>query len=120
MWSERSAKLSDVRLPTPERSVAPKRPGEELPDSVQLRARIDTPGDDNGMGSPQYAPTSPASDVTPRNLEDVMGLSSVERSILASALLNVDIIEVFSPKRVSKLAANFCLIAGSSLNLTKG
>ena len=72
------------------------------------------------MESPQYAPTSPASDGTPRNLDEDMGLSSVDRRILLSVLLNVDITEVFSSERVNKLAAKFGLIAGSSLDLTNG
>ena len=44
----------------------------------------------------------------------------LDRKILASVLMNVDVTEVYSPIRVSELAAKFGLVPGSSLDLTNG
>ena len=45
-------------------------------------------------------------------------LTAVDRKVLASLILGVDITEVFSPKRVNELASKFGLTPGSSLDLT--
>ena len=43
-----------------------------------------------------------------------------ERRIVASFIMGVDIMEVFSPERINQVAAKFGLIAGSSLDLMTG
>ena len=44
-------------------------------------------------------------------------VTEMNRHILASAILNVDVTEVCSPIRANKLAAKFGLVLGSSLDL---
>ena len=53
--------------------------------------------------------------------DQAMGsLDEVDKRILASAILNVDITEVYSPTRVNQVAAKFGLTSGSSFDLTNG
>ena len=47
-------------------------------------------------------------------------LDEIDRRILASIIMSVDVTEVFSPARVNKLAAKFGLLPGASLDLTNG
>ena len=47
-------------------------------------------------------------------------LDEIDRRILASVIMSVDVTEVFSPARVNKLAAKFGLLPGASLDLTNG
>ena len=47
-------------------------------------------------------------------------LTEMDRQILASALLNVDVTEVYGPIWVNEFAAKFGLVPGSSLDLTNG
>ena len=47
-------------------------------------------------------------------------LDIVDRRILSSVILGVDITEVYSPERVAKVAKKFGLVAGSSMDLTNG
>ena len=42
-------------------------------------------------------------------------LDEIDRRILASVIMSVDVTEVFSPARVNKLAAKFGLLPGASL-----
>ena len=52
---------------------------------------------------------------------DLLGsLSADERGIIARALLGVDIMEVYSPERVTGLCAKFGLQSGAALDLTNG
>ena len=48
------------------------------------------------------------------------GLNSVDRHIIASTILGVDITEVYSPERVNEVARKCGLTPGSSLDLTNG
>ena len=52
--------------------------------------------------------------------DDMSDLHSVDKRILASVILGVDLTEVFSPVRVNQVAAKFGLNPGSSLDLTNG
>ena len=56
----------------------------------------------------------------PMGGDELMELSSVDKRILASCILGVDITEVFSPERIAKLAARFGLVPGASMDLTNG
>ena len=47
-------------------------------------------------------------------------LDEVDRKILSSAIMGVDITEMFSPERVNKVARKFGLVPGSSFDLTDG
>ena len=47
-------------------------------------------------------------------------LDEIDRRILASIIMSVDVTEVFSPERVNRLAAKFGLTPGASLDLTNG
>ena len=47
-------------------------------------------------------------------------LDEIDRRILASIIMSVDVTEVFSPARVNKLAAKVGLTPGASLDLTNG
>ena len=47
-------------------------------------------------------------------------LSLVDRKILASVIMGVDITEVYSPARVAQVARKFGLTPGSSMDLTEG
>ena len=57
-----------------------------------------------------------------RMFDDEMldSMTEIDRKILAAAILGVDITEVYSPKRVAKVAAKFGLRAGSSFDWTNG
>ena len=46
--------------------------------------------------------------------------SKTDPYILPSAILVVDVTEVYSPVRVNAVAARFCLTAGSSMDFTNG
>ena len=46
--------------------------------------------------------------------------SSSDLSVLDKHVEGVDIMEIYSPKRVAELAAQFRLVAGASLDLTNG
>ena len=45
-------------------------------------------------------------------------MDMIDRKILASAILGIDITEVYSPERVAKVARSFGLQAGSSFDFT--
>ena len=45
-------------------------------------------------------------------------MSEEDRKIPASMLLGVDITEVYSPERIARVAMEFGLVAGSSMDLT--
>ena len=55
-----------------------------------------------------------------RDDADMSSLTEVDKRILASLILNVDITEVFSPSRVNQLASKFGLVPGASLDLRTG
>ena len=47
-------------------------------------------------------------------------LDDTDRRILASVILGVDVVEVYSPERVNRLAKKFGLTPGASMDLTNG
>ena len=47
-------------------------------------------------------------------------MTEIDRTILAAAILGVDVTKVYSPERVAKFAAKFGLRAGSSFDFTHG
>ena len=61
---------------------------------------------------------------TPEEIDEAMAMvdsmNIVDRKIVASAILGVDITEIYSPERVAKVARRYGLTAGSSMDLTNG
>ena len=57
-----------------------------------------------------------------RRVDDEMmdSMNEIDRRIMASVILGVDITEVFSPERVAEVAKRYGLVAGSSFDLTNG
>ena len=47
-------------------------------------------------------------------------MSPEDRKIVAQVILGVDITEVYSPERIAKVAKEFGLVPGSSMDLTNG
>ena len=99
---------SDVRFKTPERAPAVKRhhfigtPDDDMDDDVD-HSKVRRLSRDEDMG---------ASSIKTMNEDD--------RRILASAILGVDVTEIYSPERIAKVAAEFGLVQGSSMDLTNG
>ena len=54
------------------------------------------------------------------DMQDLDSMELVDRKIIASTMLGVDIAEVYSPERVAKAAKRYGLVAGSSMDLTTG
>ena len=50
--------------------------------------------------------------------QHIYHLDEVDRRIVASVILGVDITELYSPERVAKVARKYGLAAGSSMDLT--
>ena len=101
------ARWRDVRMNTPERAPPVKRRADEdgMPiDDESLKARWLTDDERMGMSSTQME----------------KDMSEEDRKILASMLLGVDITEVYSPERIARVATEFGLVAGSSMDLTNG
>ena len=48
------------------------------------------------------------------------GPNEVDGKIQSTAILGVDVTEVYSPERVARVAKRFGLTAGSSMDLTNG
>ena len=129
----RPADDSERRFATPERRPAVKRNMGQESDVERIRRRISTPPADQVMNAgddmfdiPDDAFDNPhTEDDSPLRPwyigdADMPGLHEVDRKILASVLLSVDITEVYSPTRVNQVAAKFGLTPGSSLDLTNG
>ena len=120
-----------TRYKTPERPAPIKRRGDDDDDGFdRLRRRIDSPNND-GMGAPSRAEDPDMEQDSPLRAwydSETIGeadtsmseLTEVDRRILASAILNVDITEVFSPERINQVASKFGLVPGSSLDLRTG
>ena len=70
-------------------------------------------GDDDAMATP-----NDGADVGVDASMDC--LDDVDKKILSSVILGVDITEVYSPERVNKLARKFGLVPGASMDLTNG
>ncbi len=47
-------------------------------------------------------------------------LNVIDRKILSSSIMGVDITEIYSPERVAQVARQFGLVSGSSMDLTNG
>ena len=135
---------TDARFRTPERAPPTKRSGGgEMVEGTRRRLNVDEAMGEQDDDSPVlYSPSSPAtmndgadgmlspsaadpgySPGTAAWLGDdteMSSLSELDRKILASVILGVDITEVFSPARVNQLATKFGLVPGNSLDLTDG
>ena len=83
------------------------------PEDAKVR-RLDTsPGMSNG--------DIESSDASPGMSDgDMSCMNEVDRKILASAILGVDITEIFSPERMAKVAREYGLVPGSFMDLTTG
>ena len=105
----RPQKYTEVYIGTPDRPRVDKRRGGEADDDAKAR-RFDSP-------TPTEVPEAKA-----RKVEDeIMGsMNEIDRRIMASVILGVDITEVFSPERVAGVAKRYGLVAGSSFDLTNG
>ena len=119
---------SDTRMGTPDRNPPVKRRGDPdemeedfknrrvAPDRVNKRISDPDDMDDDGIKRSRPEGTSPT-----RIDDEMLGnLDAIDRKILASVILGVDITEVYSPDRVAKVARSFGLVAGSSFDLTNG
>ena len=47
-------------------------------------------------------------------------LDDIDKKILSAAIMGVDITFIYFPERVAKVAKNFGLVSGSSMDLTNG
>ena len=97
----------------------PKRRGDNddmIDDEFKIR-RMNTP-----EGEALSPTMDDGDDSDPVGLSGTMldSLDVIDRKILASAILGIDITEVYSPERVAKVARSFGLQAGSSFDLTNG
>ena len=92
-----------------ERSMADKRKGEDQ---------------DEDHPDKKHRPRSPTvsynSDGPQMDDQMLSGMNATDRRILSAAILGVDLTEVFSPERIAKVARQFGLTAGTSMDLTTG
>ena len=102
------------------------RDGVETPKGDEMRVDFDGLPDVD-VGSPEYAPTSPAMSTEqdgPSNdamIDSIFdALNEEDKKIVASVIRGVDVTEIYSPARVNKLAAKMGLVPGHSLDLTSG
>ena len=105
------------RVTTPECPAAVRRPVEYDRDVGKSRRRIEDDGD-AAADNDGATTCSMASDEDADQMMD--SLDEIDRRILASVIMNVDVTQVFSPSSVNKLAAKFGLLPGASLDLTNG
>ena len=136
----------DIRIPSPLRAKAQKRGGRDIhedePNSkvVINASRSARSANEDNYSDGERALSAPAmddeeefwnfgtvgGDTPPRTsdgdivVDSMSCMSSIEAKILAHAMLGVDITEVYSPERVTKLCAKFGLVQGSALDLTNG
>ena len=113
----RPAGAADVRFPLSHRAPARTRRHEHIgPEGTKA------PESPEHKRTRRPEPSSPTatyrSDVEVDQNMDLF--IEMDRHILASVLLDVDVTEVFSPIRVNELVAKFGLVFGSSLDLTNG
>lgn len=115
METEYANKRIRFQIHTPANSPR-KDIGNQIDDAV-----VDAAGAMDG-GVNNVGPRDPWSDWMGDDdtLDGTMKLSAIERRILASCIMGVDITRVFRPERVNKLAARFGLVAGTSMDLTNG
>ena len=98
------------RVMTPERPAAVRRPVEYDRDFGKSRRRIDDDGDAAADHDGATTLHMASDEDVDQNMDS---LDEIDRRILASIIMSVDVTEVFSPVRVNKLA-------GASLDLTNG
>ena len=87
-----------------------KRVTETLLDDDEERRKYMTI--DDGLDEPTDAPMDEAS------RDAVMG--ETDRKILGYAIMGVDVSEIYSPARITKVCARFGLTPGSAMNLQNG
>ena len=102
---------------TPERPAAVRRSVDYDRGVGRSRRRIDDDGD-AAADNDGATTCSMASDEDAYQMMD--SLDEIDRRILASVIMSVDVTEVFSPARVNKLAAKFGLLPVASLGLANG
>ena len=102
---------------TPERPAAVTRSADYNRGVDRSRRRIDDDGD-AAADNDGATTCSMASDEDADQM--ITSLDEIDRRILASIVMSVDVTEVFSPARVNKLAAKIGLLPGASLDLTNG
>ena len=105
------------KVMTPERPAAVRRPDDYDRDVGKSRGRIDDDDGDAAADNDGATTCSMPSDDADQMLDS---LDEIDRRILASIIMSVDVTEVFSPARVNKLAAKFGLTPGASLDLRNG
>ena len=94
-----------------------RRPGEYDRDVGKSRRRID----DDGDTAADHADATTCSMASDEDVDQSMdSLDEIDRRILSSIIMSVNVTEVFSPARVNKFAAKFGLVPGTSLDLTNG
>ena len=54
------------------------------------------------------------------DMDSMQRMSQEDRKIVAQVILGVDVTEIYSPERVAKVAKEFGLVPGSSMDLTSG
>ena len=101
---------NDIRYRTPERAPPVKIFHIGTPDS-------DADMEDNGA---KVGRMDPGSAMTDMGVDQLHVMSEEDKKIIASVILGVDITEVYSPKRIARVAEQFGLTAGSSMDLTNG
>lgn len=114
---------TDIRIRSPVRAPPVKRRTETEDESMGDEATKirRTRANDESMAEPTTAGND---DVDILSLDKCLGsiedMSPDERRIVAAAIFSVDITEVFSPVRVTEVAAKYGLVPGTSFDLTNG
>ena len=108
----------EIYIGTPERPRRQKRRGD--PDDMEdddFKTRRLNSETEEGEGESMSPANEP--DTKLRKLDDEMldSMTEIDHKILAAAILGVDITEVYSPDRVTKVAQRFGLKAGSTFDL---
>ena len=102
------------RVMTPEPPAAEKRSIEYSRDVGRSRRRVD----DTGDSAADYDGATTCSMASDEDVVQSMdSIDEIDRWILASVIMSVDVTWAFSPARVNKLAAKFRLVPGASLVL---
>ena len=102
------AQPSDKRYATPSRNPATKRFTVATPEGMEVTV------EDENIKVRRL-------DLQPEmNLDSLQVMTEEDKKIVASVILGVDITEVYSPERIAKVARDFGLKPGSSMDLTTG
>ena len=102
------------RVMTPECSAAEKRPIGYSRDVGRSRRTLDGTGGD--VLDNDGTTTCSMVDLD----QNMDSLDGIDRRMIASVIMSVDVTEVLSSARVSRLASKFGLVPGASLDLTNG